>query len=391
MLTASHDFQQALTQSHIAVVRLTLLRRDIDGARTAVGQIPVTDGTYTVDGQADTWRSLTASIPNEYVSEAGDTVANLINAYDCDLRVEFGVQLDWDWDLGGPSQEFVQVARLRVDKAKIGRLGASVDVEATDDGARLADYPIIRPWPGEYYDENGDLLYADDDFDRNVVDTIKYFVNDCYPSSGHPDWTVHDDVDLIQRWPIDSKFQGDRWEQVRKLAEAIGCWVHNDELGHWVIAPLPTEGTPVLTLDEGDLGTLTRSEVESSRVDTYNGVGVRYELPSTGSGLAFEYDSNPFSPTYWDGPFGKRSIIVDNDTVDNDTDAIAAAVKLLNQYKGRGQQINCKAVWNPLLEPGDTINVRTPTGALETHLVDRIDLPIPLGEMTLTTRVVEVT
>lgn len=382
MLTASAAYTAALRQSHLARFRVRAYRRDEDGNRTLIGTVPVVSGSVTVDGQANAWHTASLQVANDVIYPDGTTWADLLNAYDTDLKVDYGIQTDYDLDAISPVVEYVQVALLRVDSAVAAQAGAIVAVQASDDGTRVTDYPIETPWPA----------VGDDDLDKSVVDTIKALVNACYPDGAHPTWHVSGDV-TDTAWPAYSVFQGDRWQAVNSLAETIGAWVHVDSTGDWVIDPTPTElaVTPDWAFAAGDDGTLITADTGTDRTEMFNKVTVRFELPFAGSQSATATDTSPTSPTRWDGPMGRKPTIVDNDTCATTAEAQKAADALLAQYRGRGRQISLDAVYCPLLEPGDTIQIDLPDGGSETHWVDSLTLPIPAGQMSLRTRVVDVT
>lgn len=385
MLTApSADFTRALYDSHLARVRLATYSRDAAGDRTFLLDLPFVDGTLTVDGSAIQWRTLRATVANEVVRADGTTVGDLIDAYATDIIVWYGIQTDWDWDAdaAGASVEWVKVATLRVEKVVRDQYGATLTLEAGDDAGRLREYPIEPGWPS----------LADDDLDRVLLDGIQYLVNACYPDAAPPTWVVDGSVDDTQTWSEQSVFQGDRVVAVKDMADALGAWVRVGVGGNWLVDPLPTASTTAdWTFDVGEqstTATLSRLSKDDDRDDIYNAVRLRYELPFAGSFVVEATDDDPASPTYYDGAFGKKPKTIDNDLVDTEANAQAACDALLEQYRGIGRVLTVGGVYNPLLEPGDTVAVRLGDGTLEKHLVDRIELPLNPGEMTLTTRVV---
>ena len=135
--------------------------------------------------------------------------------------------------------------------------------------------------------------------------------------------------------------------------------------------------------------------VKQSRREMFNAVTVTWEGPSA-SGTVFVVDSDPNSPTYWDGPWGKKTAPTQRlDTVTTEEQAIDAAYALLDQYKGKARQIDFKSVHNPLIEPFDVVTVSSyPQGGSraalsEEHVMDAVQYPLMGGEMTAETRQVQ--
>ena len=110
----------------------------------------------------------------------------------------------------------------------------------------------------------------------------------------------------------------------------------------------------------------------------------------------FVVDSDPNSPTYWDGPWGKKTVPTQRlDTVTTEEQAIDAAYALLDQYKGKARQIDFKSVHNLLIEPFDVVTVSSyPQGGSraalsEEHVMDAVQYPLMGGVMTAETRQVQ--
>lgn len=384
MLAASEQFKAALTQSHIARSRVTAHRRsEADGVwtDTTLGDLPLVGGTVTIDGSANVWHRVRLEVADDTVRADGTTWSDLLTAIDCHLVVAFGVQTDYDLAESSPTVEWVTVATARVDKVTRDGATALLTVEASDDGARLDECDITQPWPGT----------GDDDLSHSVLDTITKLITDAYPASAPP--TVTDVGVLDTTWADMSVFQGGRWEAVNRLAEAIGAWVHCTETGEWLIEPTPyaLADPPDWAFTTGQVGTVTGLDSGTDRTECANKVIVRVELPFAGSQYAEAVDDDPTSPTRWDGPMGRVVRLVDNDICTSLAEAQAAADLLLTQLKGRAALVSLASVHNPLLRPGDTISVPLPGGGTESHWVDSVTLPIPAGEMTVKTRVVEVT
>ena len=384
MLTASAAYMAALANTHIAKVKVAAYQRTFTAPSTwawvSLGDLPVVSGSVTVDGQANVWRTASLEVANDDVRADGSAWADLLTAFDTQLRISYGVQTDYDLDNSSPTIEYVKVATIRVDRITLAQSSDVLTVEASDDGSRVSEYPIYDPWPAD----------GDDDLDRSTIDTIKALITDCYPDTDPP--TIADTGVTDAQWSNHAIFQNDRWECINKLAESIGAWVHVDEDGDWLIEPMPYDlGSADWTFATGSGGTVVTWDTGTDRTDMANKVVVRYELPFAGSQSATATDTSPTSPTRWDGPMGRVLRVVDNDTCETPTQAQDAANALLAQMRGKAQTVRLTSVYVPLLIPGDTVSVPMPDGTSESQWVDRVTLPIPAGEMEIATRVVDVT
>lgn len=374
MIPASSGFKAALTASHRGHMRVTAWRRDVDNDRTYLADLPVESGTLVIDSGGDYWRTLDITVANETWNSDGDTLDELLNAADTDLIVEAGVDVDG-------TTEWETLATLRVDRVEKSNLAAKLAVTATDEGSRLNHYDILVPWPNA--DEPEALSPS-----RGMIATIQKFVNDTY-NGDPPTWTVSDEAASRSSWAWRSTltWQGNRWGQIKALCDALGVWVFNFPDGSWGMAKLPAlDSTPVAYFLPGEYQVLEDASTDDDRDETYNVVYVRWETTDGGSDAVVARDDDPSSPTYYAGPCGQQVKVIDNDVVTNRSDAQEIADELLAQYIGLGTRLTVKAVWNPLLIPGDHVQVVGPDGVERQHIVNRIELPIPPGRMTLGTR-----
>jgi hypothetical protein len=97
-------------------------------------------------------------------------------------------------------------------------------------------------------------------------------------------------------------------------------------------------------------------------------------------------DDDPASPTYYDGPFGRKPYMTRNDSVTNVDDAIIAARGILNRRKTAARDVTLDAVYQPLLQPLDSVFLlEEGMGVQEAHTIESIDLPLVGGKMSMKT------
>jgi hypothetical protein len=165
------------------------------------------------------------------------------------------------------------------------------------------------------------------------------------------------------------------------VASAIGAEVYADADGTFVIAELPDvlTTTPVWTIAAGEGGAYIRAARGMSAGDIRNGWLVRGENTETNTAPVTELvvDTDPGSPTYWDGPFGHRPGFYSSATITTSAAAIAAGTLLLRASVAPNASADISALPNPALEPGDVLRVVYPDGTAELHQVHSV--PIDLG------------
>ena len=380
MLTATAKFSEHLRASHRPLVRIGIYTPDSLGAYEFVGYAGVESGSLTVDYRRNIRRqaslrvgSLDSTLDTAFSGVAARDYLEALTADSAEITLEWGLRYP---DL---SEEYVTLARLRVEESTLDAVSAALDISAAyDGGTRVADFALVTPYAP--YNLAGTKL--------TYLAAIQDLVDVSYPSTAPPTWDVDAGVDSTSLPPDGTVFTGDRWSAINDLAKAINVTVGPDHTGTWVVKPVTESRDVQWTVSHGANGVLVQATSTFSRREQYNAVGVRWELPDGSGGLAYIVDNDPASPTYYDGPFGRKPRPEETlDTITTSAQAIDAATTLLNQYKGKTRGIALTTVHNPLLEPGDVLGVFLPDGSAERHVVDAVTLPIGGGTMSLETRV----
>ncbi|MFZ9392576.1 MAG: DUF5047 domain-containing protein [Ilumatobacteraceae bacterium] len=371
MLTASKRFSDALKDSHQALTKVTLLKPDTTSGFVHAGEYTVTAGTLSIDCTRNVWRSADMSLAAE--TDADRSALRAIDGTDR-LKIERGIRY-YDG-----SEEWVQIALMQVQESDVDQSNTVAQVSAQDLGALVEGYDLITP-------------YAPIDTSQNkmtTIDAIKDLVQAAVVWDAIPAWHIDPALDATVM-PVDGTvFSGGRWSAIQTLAESIGAVCYAGVDGSWYIQSARTKTSAAMKIESGKGGTLVNYALNRSRADQYNAVPLRWAGPTIG-GLVFMVDSDPASPTFWNGPFGRHSRAEEsNDVIETEAQAIEAAQALLDQYKGRASKLSFTAVHNPLLEPMDTVHV-TVAGGLQVHVIDSISYPLAGGIMSCQTRQVQST
>lgn len=152
----------------------------------------------------------------------------------------------------------------------------------------------------------------------------------------------------------------DPWDAVRALADADNLNAYFDPLGTAVIEPdveLLTDA--VYTVGENAL--LTSIPSRSIKADkTYSGVIVRGEHPETGALRSELWDTDPTSPTYADGPFGRRPYGFYSKLLDTQGKCDDAAATIFARVTKMRQEMTIMTIGTPGHDIGDVVRVIDP-------------------------------
>lgn len=381
MLASTDKFRAHLRAAHTALLRVGIWLPTEAGVHEFVGYAGVIGGSLTIDGTRQVRRQggmqlasleTTLGVGSAAVADR-DTIARLTTEA-ARLTVEWGIRFP---DL---TEEWIQVATLRVEETTFDSITGDLNVtSALDLGGIVTDATIIVPF----------VPYVGAT-PMSMLDAIVALVNDAYPASQAPTWSIDPALDAATPVPDGTVLVGDRWTAIQNFASALNADVYCDHAGTWQVQAAGQDRTPVWHVTAGEDGVLVGEVSTFTRRDTFNAAGVRWESPDKTTGLVFVTDDDPASPTYWQGPFGKKPRPEEtNQTITTEEQARARADALLASSKGRARGIALTTLHMPLLEPGDVIGVFLPDGTAERHVLDSMSLPLgPGGTMTMQTRLV---
>ena len=369
MIPASKKFQDALKFSHTALTRAVLLVPTDVNTYVEGGEFAIVSGSLSIDGARNIRRQ--ASFNLAPATGFDLTVFDKVTDQSR-LRVDRGVQF-----IDGTT-EWVTVATLSVQSATRSLGKGTLSVSAYDPAACIDDYTLITPY----------APIGVDQVPLTTVAAIKDLVDLALWETAV--WHVAPTVDVVVKPQAGTVFTGSRWDAINKLGKSLSAAVYVDQLGEWHIDSVQTGGwVSCDTFTTGVDGVLVDGTTSKDRRDVFNAVPLRWEGP-TGGGLVFVVDNDPNSPTFWSGPFGRKPASEQRvETVTTQKQAVDAATALLAQFKGFTASVNFVSVHNPLIVPGDVIEVIVPDYSLhQLHVVDSINYELVGGSMTAQTRAV---
>lgn len=358
MYPVTTQFLDALRRSHVTVFNVDAYR----GAVLLASDLPISGGSVTVDGGSQVRRTLSVTIADPSLDPKVDPLA-VLAPFGSDLIVKRGIRFP------NGTVEWAPLGRFRIESVQAAVAQDAIAVTGSDRAAYVKDARFTA--------------ITQSNTSNTVVAEITRLLTEALPGLTVTNLTTATNSTPSVYW------ERDRWEAIEQLGQAIGADVYFDPTGNGVIAPAPAiSNTPAWWVDAGELGVMVNGGRETSREYTYNGVVASGESGGdTPPVTATVWDTNPASPTYWLGTFGKKPYFYVSPLLTTGAQCTSAATSMLNRVRGMIRQLDLSCVPNPALESGDVIRVRFPDGATETHLVDSFTVPLdPSTAMSLKTR-----
>lgn len=177
--------------------------------------------------------------------------------------------------------------------------------------------------------------------------------------------------------PASLAYQESRLDAVAALGAAAGVRVYVDSNGALAVRKVADPTTDPVALVVSTDREITDQSTGYTRDQVYNAVVARGEQTADRAPLqAVAYDSDPASPTRWDGPFGRKPTFYSSPLLTTLAQCQNTALSLLQGIvRGRDRLVTVQAVPNPALEPGDIITAKTPRATF-TGVLTAIKLPL---------------
>lgn len=256
--------------------------------------------------------------------------------------------------------------------------GATITVRGVDRSLRISR----NRWGGKYKTVDGDTL------DDVLVNLIRNRWSDVQ--------TAIDPVsDTVSQVVLGLDQENDPWQDARDIALSKGYDLFFDQSGVAVIqGPQDyADAEPVETYEENSEATLLGVARNLTSERSYNGAIVTGEGTKNNkvfSGRA--WDNDPKSPTFHKGPYGEYPQFYTSSTVNSDSDAAAAAARLVTQTKGLVENVSWTTIVDPSLDAGDYVRVKNTLANIDrSFVIDRLTIPLdPNSPMTAVARTIRI-
>lgn len=176
-------------------------------------------------------------------------------------------------------------------------------------------------------------------------------------------------------------------DRAAQWARDVGMELFADHDGSLVLRERASTGDPVVTFSDGEGGVLLDARVSMSRAGAVNQVTVTANQPANTTLIsATATDTDPRSPTVWDGNFGRKPLRppITSPNITTAGQAALAAQAELESRRGVPRTVKLETVPNPALQVGDTVQVSTGTLVVgESHVLQRVTLGLTAQDRQL--------
>lgn len=355
MYSASSRFFSVITGPHYVVTRAELL---IDGevALNLTNEGVVTDGNVNVQTGGTDERSGNLSLVDRDGTFSPTRPDDLLAPVGNEIRLWRGVQYTQE------TSELMPLGTFRFTATR-GQYPA-IEMDLYDrswvvSGAKLETPLLIRSG-------------------TNCISAIIQILTTAYGPDLIYEFPTTDEVTPSMIFEAEA----DPWQIARELTANIGMQLYFDQLG---VCKMRNEiefsqAVPVWTFDDADVRNiaLPGGTVAWDSTDAFNAVIIIGENSSGGASYrGVAYDSDPSSPTYYNGRFGKRPIFIRDEKIGSQQQAtLRARIELLRQL-GLAQSITVPSLVNPALEPADIVRVIDRVrGIDQLAICDKFALPL---------------
>ena len=327
-----------LAGSHHAVARVDIWR-----AGRAVHTLDVVAGSTTAEAGRAVYRNLSCTLVDPTGGLTGGDVDDLLNPYDCELAPWRGVQY-------GPSARRVEEYAPLGVFALTGRevAGDGSIVVTGQDRAMGYQGPMVGSLaigPGTPVETAITRLLAR----RNPGVT--------FARSWRTGFTCG---------PLLFNPEIDVWREAQSLARSVGGWLYHDRTGGLVFdSLLPSSSRPVARYSDTRGGRLIQLDRSEDSDTIRNVVIVKSTKTATGGVIrAVAEDTDPTSPTYAGGRYGRRPVTLTNQHVGSLEQAQQMAATELVRELGRSETVAMTVVPDPTRDPLDVVTVHRPRSGL---------------------------
>jgi len=352
MYVRSPAFDTAVRNSHTVINRADVL---LNGVVVASG-LPVTAGSVNVDSTAATRRRGQITVVDATGALIPLLSSSTLSPYGRELRLWRGIQYP------DGTTEMLPVGTLRIGSSEAAdNSGQVINVLAYDRARTIARARFETP----YQIQAG----------TNYGTAIQTLLSTQMSGLTFNFVTVTNTTPLLV---FDQ--QVDPWASAQSMATSIGCDLFFDPLGVCVLRLTPNPATANIDWDySGGSNSMLMPPVDWTMTDDpgYNGIVVDGEPPGLPPVHSVVYDTNPQSPTYSLGTYGKVPYFLRSQFVTTQAQADAAAASLLIQERGGTEQAKFSAIPHPAHEGGDIVKVADAAlGISDNFVIESFTMPL---------------
>lgn len=359
MQATSDRFRASLTRSHVMRVKIDVYQ----GGELVYEDLPISEGNVTLDDTAiRTTGNITLHLEDVHPIEQNRLLFPG-NVY----TVERGLVYP------DGTSELIRLGTLIIVDTRVDDSGDGYNIRI--DGKDYAHEVSKSKLPTAVSIAAG----------TNTVQAIRNLLDDFAP------WVTQEFVESDEVCAKMVLTEGsDVWAACIKLANSIGFDLFFDPYGVCKLQPAVTELTaPVHNYADDEDSMFMYINLSYSEGDALSQLTVTGESTDNSSpASATATDNDEQSPTYIEGPFGRRSRTLVSSQVANDDQAAAYAEKELAKVKGIPVNLQLLNICNPAHELGDVIGItRSKFNQQSLDIIDKITIPlVPIRGQNLSMR-----
>jgi hypothetical protein len=342
-------YRAMLAGAHRPTARIEIWRQGVRIDNYGAAGVPFIDGQLSATLTSQVSRNLNFSVNEDLWP--GEDIGALLAPWGNEARVWMGVKpgagTPFEW----------QVFRGRINQPVLTE--TAVTVPCVDRGGDVNDSGFIGP-------ENSQV--------GNIIATeFRRVIND-----GVEDATFGTFDVPAQRTPA-LEWEWDRGSAADDLATAVGGYWYALANGDYVLRRIPwtVEQVPILTLSDGDGGTLYSAIPELSRNEVFNIVTV---VGERGDGTLPVYatvqDNDITSPTWVGGAFGRKSKLIRAQAVVNQGQALSLGNAALSQSRSLRATWQVSMTCDPSMELGDAFWIEARNQPPSAQVLASFSMPI---------------
>lgn len=356
MITVSEEFKEAVWQDHEVITKMEILVNGI-----AVREVTeIVDGSITADISNSVRRRCTVTVIDVDGDLTPTDPSDLLAPYGNEVKLYRGIMLP-----GGP--EYVPQGVFRIGRVNKSGGGADrkINFEGYDRSRAVSKYRFEESYvvaKGTNYATAATAL---------VKSALPGVVVNFPSTTNNTPLLVFDEME-------------DRWEALEKMAKSLGLEVFFDVNGAVVMEQEPDLETaePVAEYIGDYKDTLLEISQDSDDEGVYSIAIVTGENSSNDTPYrGYAKDTDPSSPTYADGKFGKVPTWLRSQFIASTAQAQAAAEALLRRASRRSvESLDITQIVNPAHEEGDIIRViDEDTGINALCMIESLTIPLEVG------------
>jgi hypothetical protein len=290
---------------------------------------------------------------------------DLLAPYGNIVRVYHGVEL-----VDGSRRYVWQVFGGRIQDTYFDSASGTTNVACADFAADVLDNGFLEP--------------RNSSVGRLCTEEVKDLILEGYPGAHFGDSDPFADTMPQLTW------ESDRGAALDEITKSLGALWYPLADERFVTRRIPwtVSGPPVYTFRDGPGGSVLRFRTARSRSSVYNAISVTGErADGTMPVWANSLDSNPSSPTFIDGGFGRRTRQTHLQTPGSQGQVQSVANDLLQSSKALTESWDLAIIPDASLELGEVIGIEAGNRVDIVQVVSDFQLPLDLsGPMSLSCR-----